>query len=153
MFHTSHLSTVETLPTLVVGVLWCWCFLGLFLGFGFCLCLVPWFFWLLPLPICRVSILLMMTWAAPPTWRPYSCKKKFCFLSFLLLVCLVFLFSLFRASLPTLVSSSSSSCSASSSLIEVRVTTLVSSLDCSVSVGEQSSSSSVLLTEMGEASA
>ena len=75
MFHTSHLSTVEALPTLVVGVLRFWCLLGCFLGFGFWLCLVLWFFCLLPLPICRVSILLMMNLGTPPTWRPYSCKK------------------------------------------------------------------------------
>ena len=60
----------------------------------------------------------------------------FCFLRFFLLVRLIFLFSLFGF-VADLSSPSSSSRSASSSLIEVR----------------EFSSSSVLLTEMGEASA
>ena len=67
MFHSSHLSTVETLPTLVVGVLRFRCLLGLFLGLGFGVFgFVFFFFGLFPLPIRRASILLMMTWVHRP---------------------------------------------------------------------------------------
>ena len=69
MFHTSHLSTVETLPTLVVGVLW-FCF-----GFWVLLVFGSVFFWLPSLPIFRVSILLMMTWARRPHGVRTRAKK------------------------------------------------------------------------------
>ena len=76
MFHTSHLSTVETLPTLVVGVLWRWCFLGLFLGFGFCFCV--WFsgFRFAPLTNMQSFHPSHDDLGTLPTWRPYSCQKK-----------------------------------------------------------------------------
>ena len=63
MFHTSHLSADET-PH--IG---CWgpvVFSVFGVGFGFGLCVFLVAFGLLPLPISRVSILSMMTWAHRP---------------------------------------------------------------------------------------
>ena len=66
----------ETLPTLVVGVLWCLCFVfGVWWCFGGCFCVGFLVFGLLPLPTRRVSILSHDDLGTPPTWRPYSCKN------------------------------------------------------------------------------
>ena len=77
--HVSHVSPQNSRNSAHIG---CWGSLALVLfvvvfGFGFCLCLVLWFFGLLPLPICRVSILPTMTWAhRPHSWKKHSARAN-----------------------------------------------------------------------------
>ena len=66
----------ETLPTLVVGVLWCWFCFVFFWVFVLC-CFFLFFSVCSPYQYCRVSLLPMMTWAHRPHGFRTRAKKEF----------------------------------------------------------------------------